>query len=230
MKKLKILALSALAAAILIISVSAANDQYDSSSDPIISQSGLIYWYENSFSPAVTQTVLDAVNPLKQALASAQETIANNQKTIEEYRKTIEENQNTAKANQDKIAALEVQLAALAAKLDAIPSTPATPEIPSVQASGWETLYLPFGTTLFASTPCDIIFRAGVAIVVSPFHGDSAQGISDTSDKCDLLDGTNVPANHYLVIPRGGDGRGIRITSEAGAYVMVRGGYELVQP
>lgn len=219
MKKLKILALSALAAVILIVSVSAVNGEYDSSSDPLISQSGLLYWYENSFSPAVAKTVTDAVTPLQLALTEAQKTIVENQKTIKE--------------NQDKIARLEAQIAAIAAKLDAettAPEAPSIPNDPAAAASGWETLFLPYGTTLLATTPCDIVFRAGLAVVVSPFIGENAQGLSDTSDKCDLLDGTPVPANHFLIIPRGGDGRGIRITSEAGAYVMVRGGYELVQP
>ena len=40
--------------------------------------------------------------------------------------------------------------------------------------------------------------------------------------------GDNVSFNHALIIPRGGDGRGIKITSTYGAYVMVRGEYEIV--
>ncbi|HPU17585.1 MAG TPA: hypothetical protein PLZ27_02825, partial [Bacillota bacterium] len=61
------------------------------------------------------------------------------------------------------------------------------------------------------------------ATVVSPFAN---QGISDNTLGTDLLNGTAIALNHLLLIPRGGDGRGIKITS-TGAFVMVRGEYTI---
>ena len=67
--------------------------------------------------------------------------------------------------------------------------------------------------------------RSCTATVVSPFED---QGLSDITGGEDLLNGVEVTKNHEMIIPRGGDGRGILITYSGGAYVMVRGEYKVV--
>ncbi len=81
---------------------------------------------------------------------------------------------------------------------------------------------------LFASVnACEVIVRSGKATVVSPFTEDVVQGLSDTTDGKELLNGDIVPANHTLIIPRD-DGRGIAV-GEGGAWIMVRGDF-IVKP
>ena len=73
------------------------------------------------------------------------------------------------------------------------------------------------------SESLEIILRqGGTASVISP-HKD--QGIADLTSGAELLNGTALPVNHSLLIPRA-DGRGISVTSSV-AYVMVRGDYEI---
>jgi hypothetical protein len=83
------------------------------------------------------------------------------------------------------------------------------------------------GDTLLApENACELILRTGSAKVVSPF---ADQGLSDFTAGTDLRNGTDITPNHSLLIPRGGDGRGIVMTSEGGGFLMVRGEYEIVQ-
>ena len=73
------------------------------------------------------------------------------------------------------------------------------------------------------SESLEIILRqGGTAAVISQYRD---QGIADLTDGAELLNGTALPVNHHLLIPRA-DGRGISVTSSV-AYVMVRGDYEI---
>ncbi len=91
-------------------------------------------------------------------------------------------------------------------------------------SSGYEVVYMKKGAKLLAKTPCEIILRTGSAIVVSI----TVNGLNDITNGDELLNATAVPLYHCLLVPRGGDGRGIEIRSED-AYVMVRGEYEIVE-
>ncbi len=91
-------------------------------------------------------------------------------------------------------------------------------------SSGYEVVYVKKGAKLLAKTPCEIILRTGSAIVVSI----TVNGLNDITNGDELLNATAVPLYHCLLVPRGGDGRGIEIRSED-AYVMVRGEYEIVE-
>ena len=90
---------------------------------------------------------------------------------------------------------------------------------------GYEVIEMQKGQVLYASGDkgIEIILRSGTATVVSPFAN---QGISDNTIGTDLQKGTAIGLNHLLLIPRGGDGRGIKITSTS-AFVMVRGEYTI---
>lgn len=122
--------------------------------------------------------------------------------------------QSTLSSAEAKIGALEKQLAEGGISGD----TTAT------ASSGYEVVYIKKGAKLLAKTPCEIILRTGSAIVVSI----TANGLNDITNGDELLNATSVPLYHCLLVPRGGDGRGIEITS-TDAYVMVRGEYEIVE-
>lgn len=83
------------------------------------------------------------------------------------------------------------------------------------------------GKALFASpSVCEVIVRAGSAVVVSPFTTKwEEQGISDATDGAELYDGAAVPVNHTLLIPRD-DGRGI-VAKGGSVWLLVRGDYRI---
>ena len=83
------------------------------------------------------------------------------------------------------------------------------------------------GKCLFASpNVCEVIVRAGNAVVVSPFTTKwEEQGISDATDGVELYDGAAVPVNHTLLIPRD-DGRGI-VADGGSVWLLVRGDYRI---
>ena len=81
------------------------------------------------------------------------------------------------------------------------------------------------GQELQCTAATELILRSGSAVIVSPFDN---QGLCDMTAGVDLQAGTAVPKNHCLLIPRGNDGRGIKITGSGTAYVMVGGAYTIV--
>jgi len=117
-----------------------------------------------------------------------------------------------------QIAALQVQLNQLSAQVGAGPTAPSD----SVGMT-YEVIGVPVGTKVIAQSPCDIMLRSGSSVAVSPFP---SQGLSDYTSGTEILNGQPITVNHMLLIPRGGDGRGILITS-ANAFVMIRGEYTL---
>lgn len=133
----------------------------------------------------------------------------------------------------ERIAALKTEfqgkIDALSAKIDSSGSTgeTGTPGESAASAAGsFEVVYALKGQRIMAAEPCEIILRAGTCAVVSPFDD---QGLSDMTGAAELLNGDALTKNHYLLIPRGNDGRGVEVTSES-AYVMVRGAYKIVEP
>ena len=71
----------------------------------------------------------------------------------------------------------------------------------------------------------EVILRpGGTAQIVSSFQ---TQGLADITNGTELLNGSDVPVNHSLIIPRA-DGRGFAVTSVI-ANVLVRGAYEIFE-
>ena len=112
--------------------------------------------------------------------------------------------------------------------------TPATPETPSEKDDASDSLkytvvYMKKGQKLFASgettESTEVILRSGEVTCISPF---SDQGIADMTASKEIYNGESLTKNHYCLIPRGGDGRGICAVS-GDAYILVRGEYEIVQ-
>lgn len=101
------------------------------------------------------------------------------------------------------------------------------PEEPPVEENNfaYEVLNLAKGDILLAETPIELILRSGSA---NAYLSGSESGIADLTAGVDLAEGTPVTANHLLLVPRGGDGRGLIVTSDS-VYVMVRGGYTVVE-
>ena len=88
----------------------------------------------------------------------------------------------------------------------------------------YETLELDIGDTLLAKSALEIIVRPGsIVTAVSPFK---QQGIADITNGNELYDGDEFAINAYCIIPRGNDGRGVRVFSEK-AYILIRGEYEI---
>ncbi len=135
--------------------------------------------------------------------------------------------QTTVSAYETKIANLEKQVADLSAKLDARDEPT---DLPTSSVSGYEVVYVTAGTKMLATSVCSIILRSGTAEAVSPFTEGIVQGLNNVTDGSELLNGDAIPRNHHLLIPRGNDGRGIHVTSADGAYLLVQGGYTLVEP
>lgn len=89
--------------------------------------------------------------------------------------------------------------------------------------SQFEVICLQKGQKLLATSPCELILRSGAAIVVSI----TTNGVNDMTDGTELMNAAAAPLYHSLLVPRGNDGRGIQVTSNE-AYIMVRGGYQIV--
>jgi len=105
---------------------------------------------------------------------------------------------------------------------DAVASTAMSPE-------GYTVVELEKGQSIMAGDACEMILRSGSATVVvtDQINIDAQVGLSDMTSSAELLVGTDIPRNHYIIVSRG-DGRGMYATSDY-AYFLVRGEYEIVK-
>ena len=71
-----------------------------------------------------------------------------------------------------------------------------------------------------------VIFDAGAEFILRKGHGtiigNEQGGIADTTYGYDLPDGSDMPSNHMLIVPRD-DGRGFVASGDV--IIMVKGGY-----
>ena len=82
----------------------------------------------------------------------------------------------------------------------------------------FEVVSLAAGQQIVGDAGCEMILRMGKATIFSTEKG----GISDVTIGGDHKGGSDMPANHLLIVPVG-DGRGI--TAETDVLVMVKGKY-----
>lgn len=207
-----ILTLIAVMLTAAVLSALAVTAAYDPSTDAVVMVSGLLKYTEETIKPAINTAIAEQIKPVQTDLAAVKDRLAATETKLAESEK--------------KLAAAESKLAELEQNMEQGSSV--TPAV----SSSWEVIYLTTGQTLLATSPCAIILRAGAAAVVSPFDGQdgsSPQGLSDLTEGADILAGTPLTPNHHVLVPRGNDGRGIRITSQGGAYIMVQGGYTVVE-
>lgn len=74
------------------------------------------------------------------------------------------------------------------------------------------------GQTVIFDAGAEFILRKGNGVIIGTAEG----GIADTTYGYDLPDGTEMPSNHMLVVPRD-DGRGFTASNDV--IVMIKGGY-----
>ena len=114
------------------------------------------------------------------------------------------------------------------------PTTPSNPgsTTPTTEAPDslkYTVVLIKKGQKLMASgestESTEVILRAGQVTCISPY---TDQGIADMTEAKEIYNGEPLVKNHYCLIPRGGDGRGI-CAVDGDAYILVRGEYNIVQ-
>ena len=91
-------------------------------------------------------------------------------------------------------------------------------------SASYTLLELDKGQTIMADSICEFIARPGSKVeAISPFP---EQGIADITNGREVLNGEIIELNAYCLIPRGSDGRGMKVLSEK-AYIMIRGEYTI---
>ena len=95
-------------------------------------------------------------------------------------------------------------------------------------SSAYTVVCLVRGQKLNALDACEIILSSGTAdcFVTSQENLNQGIGLRDCTTGEEITNQMQIPARHYVIIPRG-DGRGALVTSDV-AYFMVRGAYEIV--
>ena len=226
MRKTKLAILCALIVSILATGAAYAAN-YDSSTDPLVTLSYLndvflpkISEQISGFSSTVSQ-INDRVTKLEAGgVTSSQLTTI--QKNVTALEGKLTSSEAKISTLETKLSGVETKYSALEKKYNELLS-----KVESGGSAVYQVVFLNKGEKILTPTGCELILRSGTATIVYPFD---SQGLSDTTDGLDLLNNFAVPSNHNLIVPRGGDGRGIQITSDGGAYVMVRGGYTVVKP
>jgi len=87
------------------------------------------------------------------------------------------------------------------------------------EGTSYQVVKVDPGIRILASDTGEVILRSGTARVIGNEHGE---GLSDLTAGYELKDGTLVPKDHLLLIPRG-DGRGI--VTETVCYIIYKGLY-----
>ncbi|MCD8056117.1 MAG: hypothetical protein LUE25_05325 [Clostridiales bacterium] len=177
----------------------AADSDYDSSTDPLISYSYLE----------------ERLSELQEEIESLQSEILSVDNSSLETRLTELES---------RISDIESEISELAAQLAKIDSGSSS----SSSSSGSDFVEVQFtkGDIIYATGGAlELVLRSGSAVVVS---SSSTLGLCDMSLGIDIMNGGLVVYNHLLLIPKGDDERGIKITSST-ASIMLRGSYYVVE-
>lgn len=182
--------------------VFATSDSFDSSTDPLVSLS----YINEIVIPDLSAQIQEAKN-LAQNFAE--------------------------KADKSALEAANVRIQNLEKELEVIKETVDSFQTTLNKSTSYEVLRLTYGQKLMSKEySLEIILRTGEVEVISPFTnengGEYVQGIADLTLGEDIKDGTSIAKNHLIVVPKGGDGRGIIVTGQE-AYILVRGAYEIVE-
>lgn len=90
------------------------------------------------------------------------------------------------------------------------------------QAGGMTVVELQKDQTLLADPGASFIVRNGTTVAVS----SDTNGIPDVTGGKDIQAGSTISLNHMLLFPR--EGRGIKSTNDGTVFVMVTGGYTVL--
>ncbi|MCD7747779.1 MAG: hypothetical protein LUI61_05540 [Firmicutes bacterium] len=179
----------------------AADSDYDSSTDPLISYSYLE----------------ERLSELQEEIESLQSEIPSVDNSSLETRLTELES---------RISDIESEISELAAQLAEIDSGSSSGSSSSSSGSDFVEVQFTKGDIIYATGGAlELVLRSGSAVVVS---SSSTLGICDMSLGIDIMNGGLVVYNHLLLIPKGDDERGIKITSST-ASIMLRGSYYVVK-
>lgn len=193
-------------AAVLAVTISlcpfifAADSDYDSSTDPLIS-----YSY------------------LEKRLSELQEEIESMQSELLDADSSSLETRLTEL--ESRLSDIESEISELAEQLDEIDSG-SSGSSSSSGGSDYVEVQFKKGDIIYATGGAlELVLRSGSAVVVS---SSSTLGLCDMSLGIDIMNGGLVVYNHLLLIPKGDDERGIKITSST-ASIMLRGSYYVVE-
>lgn len=76
------------------------------------------------------------------------------------------------------------------------------------------------GQSILGGEGCEIILRSGDCIAKS-----TSNGVVNATTGAELYNGTGIPANNIIIVPRN-DGRGVTVTSEE-AWFIIKGTYTI---
>ena len=198
MKNEKKLRVIAAVCAIVVSSAVTVYAAYDSSKDPVVSLSYLT----EVFKPSVKSDLKSELSgDVKNQVASAKNDLSGE---ISQMKNSISD-ELYSKLSDDYAATI----AALQRQVDALSNV-------------YAEVAMQKNARLTADAASEIVVLSG-SVTVRCSHPDS--GIIDCTDGVILYDGQSVPANHKLLVPQNGDGRGV--TASTAATLLVRGGYTL---
>lgn len=180
----------------------AAGSAYSSEEDPLVSLSFLT----QIFKPELQSEIREANDNVEMMLQSQIDSLKKQIATLT-----------------DKVATLTSEQKELLERVEDYDPIVIPPD--NGTAETYEILTLKKGDVLIAEEICELVLRSGSATVISPF---ADQGILDCTEGRELLASDSVLLNHFILIPRGADGRGITILSDT-AYVMIKGAYSVVE-
>lgn len=91
---------------------------------------------------------------------------------------------------------------------------------PSGESSSFVLVNVKAGNKIIGGEGTEFILRSGTGNIIATTSG----GVADLTDGVDLANGTEVPKNHHMLIPRN-DNRGMVFTMDG--IVMVKGKYKI---
>ncbi len=198
MKNEKKLRVIAAVCAIVVSSAVTVYAAYDSSKDPVVSLSYLT----EVFKPSVKSDLKSELSgDVKNQVASAKNDLSGE---ISQMKNSISD-ELYSKLSDDYAATI----AALQRQVDALSNV-------------YAEVAMQKNARLTADAASEIVVLSGSVTVRC---SDPDSGIIDCTDGVILYDGQSVPANHKLLVPQNGDGRGV--TASTAATLLVRGGYTL---
>lgn len=198
MKNEKKLRVIAAVCAIVVSSAVTVYAAYDSSKDPVVSLSYLT----EVFKPSVKSDLKSELSgDVKNQVASAKTDLSGE---ISQMKNSISD-ELYSKLSDDYAATI----AALQRQVDALSNV-------------YAEVAMQKNARLTADAASEIVVLSGSVTVRC---SDPDSGIIDCTDGVILYDGQSVPANHKLLVPQNGDGRGV--TASTAATLLVRGGYTL---
>jgi hypothetical protein len=181
----------------------AAGSTYDSSADPLVSLSFLT----EIFKPELQDEIDRATDDIELSL----------QAQIDSLRGQVASLANQNALLKDRVAELENE------ESTNVPEAPV--EVVPSDVRVYTVAVLKKGDVLVAEEACELILRAGEAIAMTP---SVSRTLIDCTDGVELISGSAIPANHFVLIPESANGSGITVTSNT-ASVMVKGEYSIVK-